>query len=87
MSETKNELWEFPCDFKFKAMVVAIEGIENNIVCAIQKHLPGDYRAILKPSREGRYLSVTVNLYISNKQQLDNIYREVHAVEGVKMLL
>ena len=79
--------WEFPCEVAFKAMTHAIEGIDSNVVSAIQKHVPGDYCAILKQSRGGKYLSVTVNIRFTSKQQLDNVYNEVYAVEGVKMLL
>lgn len=87
MTKTDADLWQFPCDFVFKAMTLAIEGIENNVISAIQKHVPGNYTATLKPSSAGKYLSVTVNIYIADKQQLENIYQEVHAIEGVKMLL
>ena len=87
MSSDNQQLWQFPCDFTFKAMTQAIEGIENNVISAIQKHVPGDYSATLKESRGGKYLSVTVKIYLTSKQQLDNVYKEVHAVEGVKMLL
>jgi putative lipoic acid-binding regulatory protein len=87
MPDDSEGLWQFPCDFAFKAMTVAIEGIENNIVSAIQKHVPGNYSVKLKQSRGGKYLSVTVNIQISSKQQLDKIYQEVHGIDGVKMLL
>ena len=87
MSEQNQDLWKFPCNFSFKAMTQAIDGIEDNVVSAIQIHAPGDYSAKLKPSSGGKYLSVTVNIHITSKEQLDNIYKEVYAVEGVKMLL
>ena len=87
MTDDKNDLWRFPCDFAFKAMTLAIEGIENNVVGAIQKHVPGDYIATLKQSSGGKYLSVTVNIHLTSLQQLNNIYEEVHAIDGVKMLL
>ncbi|MCP3673385.1 MAG: DUF493 family protein [Gammaproteobacteria bacterium] len=83
----KNELWTFPCNFTFKAMTLAINGIENNIVSAIQRHVPGDYQAVLKTSKGGKYFSVSVHIHLTNKQQLDAVYKEVHAVEGVKMIL
>jgi len=87
MADEKKALWKFPCNFTFKAMVQAIDGIENNVVSAIQKHVPGNYSTTLRESRGGKYLSVSVNIYLTSKQQLDNVYKEVHAVKGVKMLL
>ncbi len=87
MTREAKELWSFPCDFVFKAMTIAVDGIEDNVISAIQKHVPGDYQAKLRLSSGGKYLSVTVNIYLTDKQQLENVYKEVHAVEGVKMLL
>ncbi|PCJ49553.1 MAG: hypothetical protein COA74_05190 [Gammaproteobacteria bacterium] len=68
-------------------MCLAIDGIENNVVSAIQKHAPRDYTASLKPSSAGKYVSVTVHIHLINKQQLEDIYKDVYAVKGVKMLL
>lgn len=87
MSIENKDLWKFPCNFSFKAMTLAIDGVEDNIVSAIQKHAPGNYTAKIKPSAAGKYVSVTVKIYLTNKQQLEKIYKEVYAVEGVKMLL
>jgi len=87
MTKDKEQLWQFPCEFSFKAMTLAIDDIENHIVSAIQKHVPGDYSASLKESKGGKYLSVTVKIHLTSKQQLEAVYKEVHAVEGVKMLL
>jgi len=66
---------------------MAIEGIENNIISVIQSHIPGNYHAVLRESKGGKYLSVTVSIHLTNKSQLDNIYKDVYAVDGVKMLL
>ena len=82
-----EELWQFPCQFTFKAMTLAIDGIENNIVSAIQAHAPGNYAPVIKESAGGKYISVTVSIYITSKEQVDAIYRDVHAINGVKMLL
>ena len=68
-------------------MVLAIDDIETAVISAINKHVPGNYSADLKESKGGKYLSVTVIIHLTSKEQLDNIYKEVHAVEGVKMLL
>ena len=86
MSE-QDDLWQFPCQFTFKAMTEAISGIEDEIVTAIQQHAPGDYTANIRESRGGNYFSVTVSIHVSSKDQLDAIYRDVHALTGVKMLL
>ncbi|TQV85440.1 DUF493 family protein YbeD [Aliikangiella coralliicola] len=80
-------LWQFPCQFLFKAMAQAKEGIEDEIVAIIQKHVPGDYVPKLKPSGKGNYVSVSVSFTATSKAQLDQIYLEVNELEAVKFCL
>lgn len=84
---TEQELWQFPCQFMFKAMAFAVEGVEDEIVAAIQKHIPGDYTPKLNPSKTGKYVAVSVTFTASSKEQLDEIYLSVNAIENVKVCL
>lgn len=85
--DSNQELWEFPCQFMFKAMAFAVEGVEEEIVGVIQSYVPGDYSPKLNPSRTGKYVSVTVTFTATSKQQLDEIYIAVNALENVKVCL
>lgn len=85
--ELTQELWQFPCEFLFKAMAVANQNIEDDIVSVIQRHVPGDYAPNIKPSKKGNYVSVSVSFIATSKQQLDTIYSEVNALEHVKFCL
>lgn len=85
--EYVDELWQFPCDFMFKAMAYAKEGVEDEIVSVIQQHVPGDYQPKLTPSAKGTYVSVSVSFTASSKQQLDQIYLAVNALDCVKVCL
>lgn len=82
-----KELWQFPCQFMFKAMAVAKNGIEDEIIAVIQQHIPGDYTPKLNPSRSGTYVAVSVTFVATSKQQLDDIYLAVNAIEDVKFCL
>ncbi len=82
-----SDVWQFPCQLTFKVMTVAQEGIELEVVRAIQKHLPGDYTPVINPSRKGNYYSISIQLTFMTKAQVDAVYRDVHAVEGVKIIL
>lgn len=84
---SEQELWQFPCQFVFKAMAFAVEGVEDEIVSAIQKHIPGDYTPKLNPSKTGKYVAVTVTFTATSKQQLDEIYLSVNALDNVKVCL
>ena len=82
-----EKLWQFPCDFMFKAMAHADQNAEDKIVSVINQHVPGDYAPKLNPSKKGNYVAVTVTFRASSKQQLDTIYLAVNALECVKVCL
>jgi putative lipoic acid-binding regulatory protein len=88
MSE-QDTLLEFPCDFPIKVMGRAENGFENQVITLVRKHAPDLHEGAIK-SREssgGRFLSVTVTVHATSKEQLDNIYRELTACEQVLMAL
>ncbi len=88
MSE-QDTLLEFPCDFPIKVMGRTENGFENQVITLVRKHAPDLHEGAIK-SREssgGRFLSVTVTVHATSKEQLDNIYRELTACEQVLMAL
>ncbi len=85
--DTNEALWQFPCQFVFKAMAYAHEGVEDQIVAVIQRFVPGDYVPKLKPSRTGKYVSVSVTFTATSKKQLDEIYLAVNELDSVKVCL
>ena len=85
--ENNDDLWDFPCDFPLKIMGMAQEQLLVDVLEVIQKHAPGDYTPKVKPSSKGKYHAITVNIIAQNKPQLDALYRELHALELVKVLL
>jgi len=87
MSEQENELWQFPCEFMFKAMAHANRDAEDEIVSVINRFVPGDYIPKLNPSKKGTYVAVTVTFTATSKQQLDEIYLAVNALDCVKVCL
>ncbi len=82
-----QELWNFPCDFPLKIMGVACEELLIDVLQVVQKHAPGDYSPKITPSKKGNYHALTVTIIATDKQQLDKLYRELHALELVKVLL
>lgn len=87
MSDEEFDLWKFPCDFMFKAMAHANQGAEDKIVSVINKFIPGDYVPKLNPSKNGTYVAVSVTFKAASKEQLDEIYLAVNALECVKVCL
>lgn len=87
MSEEEIDLWNFPCDFMFKAMAYANKNAEEQIISVINRFVPGDYIPKLNPSKNGTYVAVSVAFKATSKEQLDEIYIAVNALECVKVCL
>lgn len=88
MSEQET-LLEFPCQFPIKAMGRSEDDFEALVVTLVRKHAPDLTEAAIKTrdSQGGKYLSVTVTVTATSRDQLDNIYRELTACEQVLMAL
>lgn len=82
-----DDLWQFPCDFMFKALAFAEQDAETKIVSVVNQHVPGDYIPKINPSKNGNYVAVTVTFKASSKEQLDTIYLAVNALDCVKVCL
>lgn len=82
-------LLEFPCDFPIKIMGTMREGFAQAIVDIVMRHAPDFDPATLgmRPSRAGRYLSITCIVRATSKTQLDALYRELVAHPWVKIVL
>lgn len=83
MTETNTDqdetLLRFPCRFPIKAMGRAEAGIETVVTQIIERHAPDTDKEALRsrPSRNGNWVSVTVEIEAHSKRQLDAIYREL----------
>lgn len=88
MSE-KETLLDFPCQFPIKAMGRAHDDFETQVVELVRKHVPdlGQDDVKCRDSQGGKYLSVTITVTATSREQLDNIYRELTACEEVLMAL
>lgn len=89
MQESNDTLLEFPCDFPIKAMGRDDGEFETLVVGIVRKHVPnlGEAAVQTRPSKAGNYLSVTVTVCATSREQLDNIYLELTACEQVLMAL
>lgn len=82
-------LLQFPCEFPVKAMGLACDELEIAVIEIINRHVEdlGEGAVRLKPSKNGKYLSITVTVTAHSKQQLDSIYMELTACEHVTIAL
>ena len=89
MKKQQDSLFEFPCEFPIKAMGRAEPGFDELVVEIVRRHVP-DLRegaVSTRISNRGSWLSVTVNIRATSKEQLDMIYHELTAHDKVVMAL
>ena len=79
----------FPCDFPIKVMGRKQPGFAQAVTDIVRKHAPEFDPATIemRPSRQGRYLSVTCVLRATSREQLDGLYQELCDHPAVVMVL
>ena len=85
----QETLLEFPCRFPVKVMGANTADFEAQIVMIGKQHIPdlGEAAISARPSRTGKYLSVTITFTASSRPQIDNLYRALNAHPDVKFVL
>lgn len=85
----QDDLFDFPCEFPIKVMGLATPDFDLFVVEMIRKHCPDltEGAVTTRPSRGGKYLSVTVMIMAQSRQQLENLYQELSRHERVIMVL
>jgi len=79
----------FPCDFPIKVMGRKQPGFAQAVTDIVLKHAPDfDVASVeMRPSRQGRYLSVTCVVRATSRDQLDALYQELCDHPAVVMVL
>lgn len=85
----EESLMEFPCDFDIKAMGMAEPGFDEVVVSLVRRHTPDLSEAAvrIRPSKGGKWLSVTVRIRARSRAQLDAIYQDLTDHEKIVMAL
>jgi putative lipoic acid-binding regulatory protein len=84
-----NSPLAFPCDFPIKVMGRKQPRFVQGVTAIVRKHAP-DFDAAtveMRPSRQGKYLSVTCVVRATSRQQLDALYQELCDHPDVVMVL
>jgi putative lipoic acid-binding regulatory protein len=79
----------FPCEFPIKVMGRKQPGFAQAVSDIVRKHAPDFDPATvaMRPSRQGRYLSVTCVVRATSREQLDALYQELCDHPQVVMVL
>lgn len=89
MLNPADSLIEYPCDFPIKIMGAMQDAFAQTMVDVVISHDPEFHAGKLemRPSTKGNYLSLTVTVRATSREQLDNLYRALSSHPMVKMVL
>jgi putative lipoic acid-binding regulatory protein len=82
-------LIEYPCDFPIKIMGAMQDAFAQTMVDVVSTY-DAEFHAgklEMRPSTKGNYLSLTVTVRATSREQLDNLYRALSSHPMVKMVL
>lgn len=84
-----GSLLAFPCDFPIKVMGRKEPRFAQAVTDIVRKHAPDFDPATveMRPSRKGKYLSVTCVVRATSREQLDALYTELCDHPAVVMVL
>ncbi len=84
-----ESLIEYPTDFPIKVMGRTQPGFAQAILALVKRHAPDfDETTVgMRPSREGKYLSLTFVIRATSREQLDALYGELSEHPMVSMAL
>jgi putative lipoic acid-binding regulatory protein len=84
-----EQLLEFPVDFPIKVMGKRADGFAQAVAALVRQHVAGFDPATLelRSSSGGAYLSVTVNVKVCSRAQLEGLYRALAEHPMVRVVL
>ena len=89
MREEEESPLQFPCQFPIKAMGRTHCNLDLLVVEIVRRHAPDipEGAVYSRESAAGNYVSVTVVVNATSREQLDAIYQELVDCESVIMAL
>jgi putative lipoic acid-binding regulatory protein len=84
-----GSLLAFPCDFPIKIMGRKAPGFAQNVSGIVRRHAPDFDPATMemRPSRQGKYISLTCTVRATSREQLDALYQALCDDPSVVMVL
>lgn len=85
----QTSLIEYPCHFPIKVMGSSVDGFLEAIVNVVRHFDPAFDASTVeqRPSKGGNYMGLTLSVYVSHREQLDEVYRTLSTHPMVKVVL
>lgn len=79
----------FPCEFPVKVMGASVPEFHERVEAIVRRHVPevSSQAFSSRPSRNGRYVAITVVVQARSREHMDGLYQELSACELVTMAL
>ncbi len=89
MTEQEPPKIEFPCDYPIKVISDNHDEARRKIVAVMEQHAGPLAEGCIteRLSREGRFLSMTVTIFATGKEQQECIHVDLKATGVVKMVM
>ena len=89
MAETTDSLIEYPCDFPIKVMGLNVDGFIPAISFVARQFDPSwrEDSIEIRESKGGKYLGLTLTVRVTDREQLDELYRTLSSHPMVKVVL
>jgi uncharacterized protein len=87
MSEPGESLLTFPCDLPIKVFGRNEQGFRDAALTIARAHFGAEHRVAEQLSKQGSYLSLTITVRATNREQLDAVYQDLVASEQILMVL
>jgi len=87
--DEKEAKLEFPCEYGIKAMGVTHPEFDGIVVSIVRRHVDDikEGAVTIKQSSGGKFTSVTVDFYVTSREQLEAIHRDLISHEAIKYVL
>ncbi len=89
MKEPEAPKIEFPCEYPIKVMGRQVEDFQSAVLEVFERHAPGfdQETIVVRDSRKGNFLSLTITIVATGPEQLDALHRDLIATGLVQMVL
>ena len=84
-----DEIMQFPCDLPIKVFGRSDTDVSNAAFDIVKAHVDTLERSDItsQASREGRFISLTINIRAESRAQVDAVYQDLSASDSILMVL
>lgn len=89
VTNTKEDIFNFPCDYPIKVFGINQPSFEKTVCNIVEIHTGKLHtnQITIKYSSKDKYISLTVRILATNRQQLDSINQDLQSCPLVSYIL